>query len=228
MAPASTVLVPSAVSEGGDLFGALLAHLRRRYPEVYGLGENTARAPDRREIQIRTGEEICGGNLSLNSSLNLGAYASRLDNINLVGINNHSPNLTTVYLDNPLVGPTLDPLEYVPSPGRLGQPSRYPPRTTGPQSGSACRRPLTPPHPKKMHPRMHASTGQAKQHRVVHATVLGENSKRLAPRGEPRAKFGSAVLERPNPPTHAYKHRGGGASLWVQKTEATDREKIRF
>ena len=39
VAPASTVLVPSAVAEGEDLFGALLTHLRRRYPEVYGLGD---------------------------------------------------------------------------------------------------------------------------------------------------------------------------------------------
>ena len=34
VAPASMVLVPLAVVEGEDLFGALLAHLRRRYPEV--------------------------------------------------------------------------------------------------------------------------------------------------------------------------------------------------
>ena len=31
-------------------------------------------------------------------------------------MNNPSPNLTTVYLDTPLVGPTPEPLEYVPSP----------------------------------------------------------------------------------------------------------------
>ena len=48
VAPASTVLVPSAVAEGDDLFPALLAHLRRRYPEVYGLGGNTAQAHERR------------------------------------------------------------------------------------------------------------------------------------------------------------------------------------
>ena len=92
MAPASTVLVPSAVAEGEDLFAALLAHLRRRYPEVYGLGENTARAPERRETQIRAGEGIRSGSLSVTSSLDLGAYAGRLDNLNLAGINNPSPN----------------------------------------------------------------------------------------------------------------------------------------
>ena len=67
--PASTVLVPSAVAEGEDLFGALLAHLRRRYPEVYGLGENTDREPERREIHIRAGEGMSGGNLSVTSNL---------------------------------------------------------------------------------------------------------------------------------------------------------------
>ena len=35
VAPASTVLVPLAVAEGDDLFGALLAHLRRRFCIVY-------------------------------------------------------------------------------------------------------------------------------------------------------------------------------------------------
>ena len=137
VAPASTVLVPSAVAEGDELFGAILAHLRRRYPEVYGLGDNLDRATERREIRIRAGEGMSGGNLSVTSSLNLGAYAGRLDNLSLVGINNTNPNLTTVYLDTPLVGPTPEPLEYVPLPGRLGRPSGYPPSSTVPQSGSA-------------------------------------------------------------------------------------------
>ena len=48
VAHASRVLVLSAVAEGGDLFGALLAHLRRQYPEVYGLGVDTAWAHERR------------------------------------------------------------------------------------------------------------------------------------------------------------------------------------
>ena len=77
VAPASTVLVSLAIAEGEDLFGVLLAHLRRRYPEVYGLGDNTDWAPERREIQIRAGEGMSGGTLSVNSSLNLGAYAGR-------------------------------------------------------------------------------------------------------------------------------------------------------
>ena len=132
MAPASTVLIPSAVAEGEDLFGVLLVHLRRRYPEVYGLGVDTAREPERRDTPTRAGEGITG-TLSVTSSLNLGAYAGRLDNLNLAGINNPSPNLTTTYLDIPLVCPTPEPLEYVPSPGRLRQPSGYPPSSTGPQ-----------------------------------------------------------------------------------------------
>ena len=48
VAPASTVFVPSTVAEGEDLFGALLMHLRRQYPEVYGLGDTLAWAPERR------------------------------------------------------------------------------------------------------------------------------------------------------------------------------------
>ena len=106
-----------------------------------GLGDTLARAPERRETQIRAGEGI-SGSLSVTSSLNLGAYAGILDNLNLAGIKNPSPNLTNVYLYTPLVGPTPDPLLYVPSPGRLRQTSGYPPRITGPQSGSARRRPL--------------------------------------------------------------------------------------
>ena len=109
VAPAPTVLVPASVAEGDDLFAALLAQLRRQYPVVYGLGENTAQAPERRETLFGVGEVMSGGT-SVNSSLNLGAYAGRLDNLNLAGINNHSPNLTTVYLDTPLVGPTPEPL----------------------------------------------------------------------------------------------------------------------
>ena len=68
VAPASMVLVPSAVAEGDNLFSALLAHLRRRYPEVYGLGDNTARAPERRKLILRAGEGMSGGNSSVNSS----------------------------------------------------------------------------------------------------------------------------------------------------------------
>ena len=123
------VLVPCGVAEGDELFVALLTHLRRRYPEVYGFVPVTARTPERREKPIGAGEGMSGSN-SATSSLNLGAYAGRLDNLNLAGINNPIPNLTTLYLDTPLVGPTPEPLEYVPLLGRLGQPRGYPPSST--------------------------------------------------------------------------------------------------
>ena len=136
VAHASTVLVPSAVTEGDDLFPVIIVHLRRQYPEVYGLGGNTARAHEHRDSLIRAGEGMSGVN-SANSSFKLVAYAGKLDHLNLAGINNPSPNLTTVYIDTPLVGPTPEPLEYVPSPGRLRQPRGYPPGSTGPYSGGA-------------------------------------------------------------------------------------------
>ena len=49
VAPASTVLVLLAVAEGEDLFGTLLANLRRRCPDVYSLGDTLAWAPEHRE-----------------------------------------------------------------------------------------------------------------------------------------------------------------------------------
>ena len=129
MTPASTVLAQSEVAEGDELFLELLGHLRRRYPEVYGSAVATCQAPERREIQIGEGEGLSGGT-SVHSSIKLGAYTGRFINLSLAGMNNPSPNLTTVYLDTPLVGPTPELLEYVPSPGRLGQPSGYPPIIT--------------------------------------------------------------------------------------------------
>ena len=123
VAPVSTVIAQSAVAEGDELFLALLAHLRRLYTEVYGSAVGTCRAPERREIQIEEGEGLGSGNSSVHSSIQLIAYAGRLANLNLAGMNNPIPNLTNLYLDTPLVGPTLEPLEYVPSPGCLGQPS---------------------------------------------------------------------------------------------------------
>ena len=113
MAPASTVLAQSAVAEGDELFTALLAHFRRRYPEVYGSAVATCQAPERRDIHIGEGEGLSGGT-SVHSSIKLGAYAGRFTNINLAGMNNLIPNLNTVYLDTPLVGPTPESLEYVP------------------------------------------------------------------------------------------------------------------
>ena len=123
MAPASTVLAQSAVAEGDELLLALRVHLRRQYPEEYGSTVDTSRAPERRELLIGEGEVLSGGHSSVNSSIQLCAYSGRFANLNLVGINNLSPNLTTVYLDTPLVGPTPETLEYVPSLGRLGKPS---------------------------------------------------------------------------------------------------------
>ena len=89
---------------------ALLVHLRRRFPEVYGLVANTARTHECRDTPLREGEEMSGGT-SVNSSIELGAYTGRLDYLILSGINKPNPNLTTVYLDTPLVGPTPEPLE---------------------------------------------------------------------------------------------------------------------
>ena len=162
------VLSQSAVAEGGELFPALMAHLRRRYPEVYSSAVATYHAPDRREIQIREGGGLSGG-ARVHSSIKLGAYAGTFTNISLAEMNNPIPNLTTFYLDTPLMGPTLDPLESVPSIGHLGQPSRYPPSSTGggPQTGISNRCPATPPPSYNTHPRMNPPTGQAQPRRVM-------------------------------------------------------------
>ena len=56
VAPASTVPAQSAVAEGYELFPVLLAHLRRRFPEVYVSAMAPCQAPERREIQIGEGE----------------------------------------------------------------------------------------------------------------------------------------------------------------------------
>ena len=119
VAPAFTVLAQSAVAEGGDLFLVLLAYLRRLYPEVYSPVVAMGRAPECRNFQIGEGEGLSGGT-SIHSIIQLGAYAGRLNNFNLEGMNNHIPNLNTFYLDTLLVGPTPEPLEYIPSSGCLG------------------------------------------------------------------------------------------------------------
>ena len=113
--PASTVLAQSVVAEGGEIFPALLAHIRRQYPEVYGSAIDMDWAPERREILLGEGGILSGSPSSVNISITLGAYAGILANLNLSGIINPNPNLTTVYLDTPLVVPTPEPLEYVPS-----------------------------------------------------------------------------------------------------------------
>ena len=164
--PAFTVLAQSAVVEGDELFLELLAHLRRLYPEMYGSAVVMCWALDRREIQIGEGEGLSGGT-SVHSSIKLGAYACRFTNISLAGMNNSSPNLTTIYLDTPLVGPTPEPLEYVPSPGRLVQPRRYPPISTGggPSTSGFKRRPPPLPTPYSIHPQIHPPTGQVQPRR---------------------------------------------------------------
>ena len=194
------------------MFATLLAHIMRRYPEVYGLGLDTARVPERRETLFGAGEGMSGGN-SVTSSLNLGAYAGRLDNLNLAGINNPIPNLTTVYLDTPLVGPTPEPLEYVPLPGSLGQPSGYHPSSTRTSVSGARLRPPTPSPPNNTHPRMLTSSGRAQPRRGLQAKGPEKIAKFSAPLGVPLAKILSKGLERPNPPTHAYEHRGGVSPL---------------
>ena len=50
--PTYTVLVQSVVAEGDELFPALMAHLRRPYPEVYGLAVDTDQEPERRELLL--------------------------------------------------------------------------------------------------------------------------------------------------------------------------------
>ena len=181
---------------------------------------DTAQVHDRREILIREGEGLSSGTSSVNNSIKFGAYEGRLANLRLAGINNPSPNLTTAYLDTPLVGPTPEPLEYVPSPGCLGQPSGYPPTIL--QEKSSRRRTPTPPPPYNTHPRMHPPTGRAQPRRVLHATGPYQNLKTLATREETLVKFWPQGLERPNPPTHTYGHRGEGReATGVQGLTAT-------
>ena len=159
MAPASTVIAHSAVAKGDEPFPALLGHLRRLYPEVYSSTVGMSRAPECREIQIGEGEVLSGGNYSVHSSTKLGAYTGRLENLNPAGINKTGPNLITLYLYTPLVGPTLDPLEYVPSPGRLGYLNEYPSTSTGAYIGGSRRRHPTPPLLYHTHPRMYIHRG---------------------------------------------------------------------
>ena len=148
-------------------------------------------------------------------SIKVGAYAGRFNHLNLAGMNNPSPNLTTVYLDTPLVGPTLEPLEYVPSSGRLGQPSRYPLISTGggPCTDSSIRRPPPSPPPYSTHPWMNPPTAWAQPCRVVQLETGRRIFQNLATRGEPLAKIWPRGSERPNPPTHAYWHRGGATGV---------------
>ena len=179
VAPASTVLAQSTVAEGDELFLLLLAHLRRRYPEVYGPAVAVSQAPECRDLQIGEGEGLSGGT-SVHNSIKLGTYAGRFTNLSLAGMDNTSPNLTTVYLDTPIVGTTSEPLEYAPLPGRLGQPSGYPliSRVGGPSTSGSNRRPPSSPPPYSTHPQMNPPTGWAQPLRVMQpATGPNKNFK---------------------------------------------------
>ena len=142
----------------------------------------TVWAHERREIIIGEGKGLSSGPSSVNSRIKLGPYSGRLANLNLAGINNPSPNLTTVYLDTPLVGPTPEPLEYDPLPGHLGQPSGYPPTST--QEKRHRRRPPPPPSPYHTHPRIHSPTGKAQPHRVLHPATGPIKNLKLQPQEE--------------------------------------------
>ena len=117
------------------------------------------------------------GGTSLNSSIKLGADIVRFTNLILAGMNKPIPNLTTVYLDTPLVGLTPDPLEYVPLPGRVGKPSGYPLIITGggPHTGGYKRRP--PPSPYSTHPQMYPPTVWEQPRRVVQASTGPDQNK---------------------------------------------------
>ena len=72
LAPVFTVLTKSEVAEGDDLFPVFLEHLRRQYPEVYGLVVDMAWAHERRELLLGEGEGLSGSN-SVNNSIKLGS-----------------------------------------------------------------------------------------------------------------------------------------------------------
>ena len=74
-------------------------------------------APARRYFHLGYyGEGLSGGNIIINIFSDLGAYAGKFKNLSpITGImNNPSPNVTRVYLDTPIVGPTPYPLEHTP------------------------------------------------------------------------------------------------------------------
>ena len=56
---------------------------------------------------------------------------------------------------------------------------------------------------------MHPKAGRELPQRVLQATGLEKNEKMLAPWEKPLPEFWLQSLERPNPSTHAYEHRGG-------------------
>ena len=208
VAPASTLISHSAVAEVDELYPTLLVHLRRIYTELYSPEVSTGWAPEHREFQI-----VEGGGLSGRTSVNiiqLGAYAGRFTNINIVGMNNLSPTLTAVYLYTPLLGPTPEPLEYVSLPGRIEQPSRYPLISTGggPYTGGSKRHPPPPPPPYSTHPQMNHPTGWAQPRRVVQpATSPDKKSKFGNKRGTPVKNIDRRGQRGLTPPTYTINSR---------------------
>ena len=137
-------------------------------------------------------------------------------------MNNPSPNLITVYLDTPLVGPTPEPLEHVPSPGRLGKPSGYSPTSTGSYISGFRRRPTPPP------PTLPHSPTDASPHRPG-ATDKGDatgNRPRktfeIRPQGEnPWQNFGHRVQRGLTPPRMSTCTGGGKGSNWGTGGDST-------
>ena len=174
----------------------------------------TCRAPERREIQIGEVEGLSGGNSSVHSSIKSGAYTGRLANHNLAGMNNSSPNLTNVYLDKPLVVPKLEPLEYVPLPGCLGQPSKYPPTSTGAYIGGFRRRPPPPPPPYHTRTWMHPPTGRAQQCRVMQTSTGKEKNWEFGHKwGTPVKNLDTGFGEAYPPPPPTSMSTGGGQGI---------------
>ena len=121
------------------------------------------------------------GGTSVHISIKLGAYAGRSTNISLTGMNNPSLNLTNVYLDAPLVGPKPEPLDYVPSPGRLGQPIGYPRISTGgaPSTDGSKKRPPSPTPTYSPHPKMNPLTGRAQPRRVMQLAMVPDKKNKI-------------------------------------------------
>ena len=75
VSPESTVLTQSAVAEGDKLFLAILSHLRRLYPELYGPSFSLVQVHERREFLLGEGGGLSGITSSVTSFSKLGACA---------------------------------------------------------------------------------------------------------------------------------------------------------
>ena len=146
VAPASKVLARSEIAEGAEFFLLFLSNLRRLYPEVYGPETFLGKATERREFLLGEGEGFNDAT-SVTRFIKVDAYAGRFNNVSLETMNNHSPNLTNVYLDTPLVGLTPEPLDYIPSQVQIGQPHRYPLTRRGVVPHTSAPNTQTPPSP---------------------------------------------------------------------------------